>query len=385
MGEAEAAVGAEEDDATVAAEAVVEIGDGFAGDDFRGGAGSDAVCGPLAEDEFHDGFAPASERDGGGEIVSVTTATDEGGVADTAWGFVEGAAGGGGGGEIAVDVEGDGADGVMAVETGTRGFLLPPVVARIGLVEIRAVLVLALRAVLVLEEIGGMDRRFGVFVVMKADAGKGGVIESGGLAGLGVGEALALAIEDEVGVFNEGHAVCVSELLSAGADEVDVLTFFKNQAGGLDGIAEVLDTGDAAGAHAAAVHEEGVELDAAVGGEEAAAAGVEGGVVFKDGDGGFNGVKGGTGPGEDGVSGLKSGKDASLVGLGSVSGDGPCAPVNEEDGGVGGRSGHPDMVEQIAGAVPRWFWEELAELRQGVKGAERMGTTQVAQNKRESG
>ena len=230
-----------------------------------------------------------------------------------------------------------------------------------------------------------MDRRFGVFVVMEADAGEGGVIESGGLAGLGVGEALAFAIEDEVGVFNEGHAVGMGKLLSAGADEVDVLAFLKDQAGGLDGIAQVLDTGDAAGAHAAAVHEERVKLNAAVGGEEATTAGVEGGVVFKDGDGGFNGVKGGTGPGEDGVSGLKSGKDASLVGLGSVSGDGPCAPVDEEDGGVGGRGGHPDMVEQIAGAVLRWFWEELAELRQGVKGAERMGRTQVAQNKRESG
>ncbi len=78
--------------------------------------GGDAVGGPLAEDQLHDGFAPAGEGDGGGEIVGVAAATDEGGVADAAGGFVEGAAGGGGGGEVAVGVEGDGADGVVAFE-----------------------------------------------------------------------------------------------------------------------------------------------------------------------------------------------------------------------------------------------------------------------------
>jgi hypothetical protein len=113
VGEAEAAVGAEEDDAAVAAETVEEVGDGFAGGDFGGCACGDAVGGPLAEDQLHDGFAPAGERDGGGEIVGVTAATDEGGVADTAGSFVEGAAGGGGGGEIAAGIEGYGADGVV--------------------------------------------------------------------------------------------------------------------------------------------------------------------------------------------------------------------------------------------------------------------------------
>ena len=77
VGEAEAAVGSEEDDAAVASKAVEEIRDGFAGGDFRGGAGGDAVGGPFAEDELHDGFAPAGEGDGGGEIVGVAAATDE--------------------------------------------------------------------------------------------------------------------------------------------------------------------------------------------------------------------------------------------------------------------------------------------------------------------
>jgi hypothetical protein len=110
---------------------------------------------------------------------------------------------------------------------------------------------------------------------------------------LGVGEALALTVEDEFGVVDEGHAVRGGELLGAIADEVDMVALFEDQAGGLNGIAQALDAGYASGLHAAAVHEERVKLDAAVGGEKAAAAGVEGGVVFEDGDGGFNGIEGG--------------------------------------------------------------------------------------------
>jgi hypothetical protein len=116
----------------VAAEAVVEVGDGFAGGDFRGGAGGYAVGGPLAEDQLHDGFAPAGEGDGGGEIVGVAAATDEGGVADAAGGLVEGASGGGGGGEVAVAVEGYGADGVVAVESGETSSSTPVLLAGVG-------------------------------------------------------------------------------------------------------------------------------------------------------------------------------------------------------------------------------------------------------------
>ena len=88
----------------------------------------------------------------------------------------------------------------------------------------------------------------------------------------------------------------------------------------MDGVAEAFDTGDATGSHAAAVHEERVELDAAVGGEKAAATGVEGGVVFKNGDGGFDGVKSGATAGEDGVSSLEGGSDAGLWAAAASSG-----------------------------------------------------------------
>ena len=118
------------------------------------------------------------------------------------------------------------------------------------------------------------------------------------------------------------------ELLGTGTDEVDMRALFEDETGGLDGVAEALDTGYAAGFHAASIHEQGVELHSTVSGEEAAAAGVEGGVVFKDGDGGFNGVDGGAAEGEDLVAGFKSVADTGLVGRGCVGRDGPGSAVD---------------------------------------------------------
>ena len=330
VGEAEAAVGAEEDDAAVSAEAVVEVGDGFAGGDFGGGAGGDAIGGPLAEDQFHDGFAPAGEGDGGGEIVGVAAATDERRVADAAGCFVEGASGGGGGGEIAAGIEGDGADGVVAVWSGRRGFVVPrsPNASGPGAPDV----------------VGSkLKGGFGILVV--AVAGEGGIGEAGGVTGLCLGEAFAFAIEDELAVVDEVHAVGRSEVFGAFADEVDMGALFEDEARGVDGIAEALDAGDAAGFHATAVHEEGVELDATVGGEEAATAGVEGGIVFEDGDGGFDGVDGCAAASEDFVTDFKGAADAGFVSGCGVGGDGPCSAVDEEGRVVGGGLGHySDMV-----------------------------------------
>jgi hypothetical protein len=162
-----------------------------------------------------------------------------------------------------------------------------------------------------------------------------------------MGEALALAVENEFGVRDEGHAVGVGKLLCSVTDEVDVRTFFEDEACGLNGIAEVLDAGHAASLHAAAVHEESIELDAAVGGEKAAAASVEGGVVFEDGDGGFDGVESRRAAGEKSVTGFESLADTGQVSGSSVGGNGPCATVNEESWGVGG-GGHLAIVEHSA-------------------------------------
>jgi hypothetical protein len=156
------------------------------------------------------------------------------------------------------------------------------------------------------------------------------------LAGLGFGEAAAFAVEDELGVVDEGNAVRLSEFLGAGTDEVNVGAFVEDEAGGLDGVTDAFDAGDAAGAEGGAVHDEGIELNAAVAGEEAAAAGVEGGVVFEASDGGFDGVESGPVAFEDAPAFLEGIEDALFVGVEEVGGDVPGAAVDEENG----RSSH---------------------------------------------
>src|SRR4051812_22007 len=79
----------------------------------------------------------------------------------------------------------------------------------------------------------------------------------------------------------------MSELFCSRADEVDVRALFENEARCLDGIAQVLDTCNAAGLHATSVHEESIELDTTIGCKKASSSCVEGGVVFHDCDGRF--------------------------------------------------------------------------------------------------
>src|ERR1700735_4890918 len=57
--EAVAPIRAEQDDATVTAEAAEEIGDCGFGGNVRSVAGKDTVDSPLAENQLHDGFAPS--------------------------------------------------------------------------------------------------------------------------------------------------------------------------------------------------------------------------------------------------------------------------------------------------------------------------------------
>ena len=130
--------------------------------------------------------------------------------------------------------------------------------------------------------------------------------------------------------------------------KVDMWRLFEDEAGGFDGVAEALDAGNATGFHASSIHEKGVELDTAVGGEKAAATGVEGGVIFEDCDCSFDGVDGRTAAREDAVASFESGADSGLMGLGIVGGDGPCAAMDEEDGIADGRSWHGVMVTQAA-------------------------------------
>ena len=187
VGEADATVGAEKDDASVALEPVEEIVDGFAGGQLRVNSLGDAVAGPLTEDQFHYRLTPAGEGDGGGLIVRIAAAADERAVADAAGGLVEGASGGGGGGEVAVLVERHGTYGVVRFTPRTWTFPRGPGIGRLA---------------------GG---RFGAFVVVGQRAAEGDVGKSGGEAGLGFPEPNALAVEDELPVVDKAHALAGGE------------------------------------------------------------------------------------------------------------------------------------------------------------------------------
>jgi len=141
--------------------------------------------------------------------------------------------------------------------------------------------------------------------------------------------------------------VGLGKLFGSGSNEIDVLAVFENEAGGLNGVAKVLDASHAASFHAATVHKEGVELDAAVGGKKTASAGVEGGVIFENGDGSFNRINGRSAAGKNGIAGFKRVANTGLVGRSCVGGNGPRASVNEQSGNVVGWRGHRNIVEHL--------------------------------------
>ena len=82
----------------------------------------------------------------------------------------------------------------------------------------------------------------------------------------------------------------------------------------------------------AAVHHQGIELHAAIPGEEGTAAGVEGVVVFHDGDGRLDSIKCGAVLREHSPSGGERVRNAALVRRDSVIRHGPGATVDEKDG-----------------------------------------------------
>jgi len=145
--------------------------------------------------------------------------------------------------------------------------------------------------------------------------------------------------------------VGVGKPLGAFSDEVDVSATFEDEASSLNGVAQTLDTGHAASFHAAAVHEEGVELNVAVGGEKAAMAGVEGGVVFKDGNGRFDGVEGRGSARKKIVTNFKRVTNSGKMGGSGIGGDGPCATVDKKSGNVDSGGSHLNIVEHLAGCV----------------------------------
>src|SRR5208282_1345252 len=93
VGDSEAALGIEQNDSTVAVEALLQIVHRFLRDPLRQAAGLHAIGRPLRQHQFHDGFAPSGGGSGGAEIIGITAAADQRRVAEAAGIFIERAAG----------------------------------------------------------------------------------------------------------------------------------------------------------------------------------------------------------------------------------------------------------------------------------------------------
>jgi hypothetical protein len=231
------------------------------------------VRGHFGHYDFHDAFAVASAGDAAGFGVGVAAAADERGVADASGKFAAGAAGGRAGDEMSVLIESHGADGA--------GFVA--------------------------------DVMFGGVRIFQATTPGG-----------------AFAFVDEFFGRAERDTVFDGEFFGAGCDDHHVLGMFENLAREADGIADAFDGGDGAGLQRFAVHDDGVELDAAFGIEMRAKARVECGIVFEDDDGRLDGVGGGAAGGENFPSGFKRAADAGATIFDGLVRDVPCAAVDDQ-------------------------------------------------------
>ena len=99
-------------------------------------------------------------------------------------------------------------------------------------------------------------------------------------------------------------AVLRSKALGAFGDQHHVRTFFKNGAGQADGIPDAMQASDRTRAKSRRVHHDRIAFNLTVEIEMRAIAGVEDGIVFKNDDGGFDGVEGVATSGEDPPAGL---------------------------------------------------------------------------------
>src|SRR5947209_5059419 len=111
--------------------------------------------------------------------------------------------------------------------------------------------------------------------------------------GLVRAQAFHLARNDEIFILAEHNAAFGGKLLRALSDEVDMRAFAQDLARSAHRVAQVLDASHTTGAKRGTIHDQGVELHAAIAVEEAAASGIEGLVVFHDDDSFFDGIEGG--------------------------------------------------------------------------------------------
>src|SRR6266446_772373 len=144
-------------------------------------------------------------------------------------------------------------------------------------------------------------------------------------------QAFDFARNNQVFVPAQRDAVLGGESLRAFGDEIDVRAFTEDLARGADGVGDAFHASYTSSSKSTAVHDEGVELDLAIAIEEAAAAGVEGLVVFHDDYGFFDCVEGRAAALEDAPSSSGGVADAIEMSVHHVIGNGPGAAVDDQN------------------------------------------------------
>lgn len=147
----------------------------------------------------------------------------------------------------------------------------------------------------------------------------------------------ALLFRNQLVRIAKRDAIFVRELLCAGADEQDVFTFFQDAAGQADRVAHALDGSNGPSLESCAIHEDRIELNAAVEGEVRAKTGVEHGVVFQADDGGFDGIRCTAAARENSPAGIERMADPITAGRETLFGNSPGTAVNDEGGSQGGQ------------------------------------------------
>jgi hypothetical protein len=287
-GEGGVALAVEEDEAAGALSALGEEVDGVAGGEIGGGivaglgAGSGVkarggaaqeIGGGFGHDDFHDGFAVPGTGNSTGFGIGVAATADERRVADAAGKFATGSAGRRGGEEVAVTVECNGADGALLVAAVMLG---------------------------------------GVFIFFAFHPG------------------FPLGFADHFLGLAQFDAVFNGEALRAIGDEHHVRAVLENFARELDGILDAMQVGGGAGAKRGAVHHDGVAFDVPVEIEMRAVAGIEGGIILENHDGGFDGVQSGAAKRKNGPAGGERAAAAGVAGFDGVVGNVPRAAVNDK-------------------------------------------------------
>jgi hypothetical protein len=135
---------------------------------------------------------------------------------------------------------------------------------------------------------------------------------------------------DEVFRVAERDTVRGGEMFGSFRDEHHVETFFEDRAGGLDRIFHAAEAGDGAGTKRGGVHDDRIAFDVAIESEMRAETGVEDGIVFKDHDGGFDGVKRVAAASENSPASFESAQAAGFAGVNSFIRDVPRTAVNDE-------------------------------------------------------